>query len=122
MGKIERKIQWITGGYGVVGIGYFAWSGGLFTVLNFLVAFVLVFVNFIYLDRLTKSVLQQNPEKAKWVILINLLRYPLIAVVLYAIVSWRHFQKVPVFAGLTAVVFALVLYPILGGGAQQDAS
>ena len=110
----EGKIKLGIVGYGIAGCVGFAIWGGLFAVLNFAATFLIVAVNFIYLEALTRKVVQKNPGKGALVLIIGMLRY--------AIVSWRHFLKIPAFAGLTAVVFALVAYPFLDGGSQKDAS
>ncbi len=108
--------------YGIAGCVGFAVWGGMYAVLNFAATFFIVAVNFIYLEVLTRKVADKNPGKGALVLLLGMLRYPLIGFLLYAIVSWRYFLKVPAFAGLTAVVFALIAYPFIDGGNQKDAS
>ena len=118
----EGKIKFGIIAYGVAGCVGFAIWGGLFAVLNFAATFLIVAVNFIYLEALTRKVVQKNPGKGALVLILGMLRYPLIGLLLYGIVSWRYFLKIPAFAGLTAVVFALIAYPFLDGGNQKDAS
>lgn len=118
----EGKIKLGIVGYGIAGCVGFAIWGGLFAVLNFAATFLIVAVNFMYLEALTRKVVRRNPGKGALILILGMLRYPLIGLLLYAIVSWRHFLKIPAFAGLTAVVFALVAYPFLDGGNQKDAS
>jgi hypothetical protein len=118
----EGRIKLGIVGYGIAGCVGFAIWGGLIPVLNFSATFLIVAVNFIYLEALTRKVVQKNPGKGALVLILGMLRYPLIGLLLYAIVSWRYFLKIPAFAGLTAVVFALVAYPLLDGGNQKDAS
>jgi len=119
---LEKAVHTIAIAFGVIGITGFFWTGGWTAAVNFAVPFLLVTGNFLYLESLTRKVTAQSPEKAPLFILISMLRYPLIAGVLYAIVSWRHFQKVPAAVGLSAVVFALILYPVLFGGKRDHAS
>lgn len=117
-GKIKLGILF----YGIAGCVGFAIWGGLFAVLNFGATYLIVTVNFIYLEALTRKVVQKKPGKGALVLILGMLRYPLIGLLLYGIVSWRYFLKIPAFAGLTAVVFALIAYPFLDGGNQKDAS
>ncbi len=108
--------------YGTAGSVGFAIWGGVYALLNFAATFLIVAVNFIYLETLTRKLVQKNPGKGTLILILGMLRYPLIGLLLYGIVSWRYFLKVPAFAGLTAVVFGLVAYPLLNGGNQKDAS
>ncbi len=115
-----KKIKVLSAVFGIAGLAWFLVHDGWVAAVNFLIAFLLVTVNFIYLESLTRTIVEKNPEKAKWVALITLVRYPLIALVLYVIVSWRNFQKLPFFVGLSAIVFGLLLSPLAGGGKAEN--
>ncbi len=118
----EGRIKLGIAGYGIAGcVGFVIW-GGIYAILNFAATFLIVAINFIYLEALTRRVAQKNPGKGALILILGMLRYPLIGLLLYAIVSWRYFLKIPAFAGLTAVVFALIAYPFLDGGNQKNAS
>ncbi len=119
----EGRIKLGMLGYGAVGfVVFFVW-GGLYAMLNFMATFLVVAGNFIYLEALTQKVVQKNPGKGVLIVVVlGMLRYPLIGLLLYGIVSWRYFLKIPAFVGLTAVVFALIAYPFIDGGDQKDAS
>ncbi len=117
---MEKKIKLLTAVYGVAGLTWFLVDGGWISALNFLVGFLIVSVNFIYLESLSRTIVEKDPGKARWVALITLVRYPLIALVLYAIVAWRNFQKLPFFLGLSAIVFGLILFPLAGGGKAEN--
>ena len=120
--SVEQKVKWLAGIYGVVGSLWFVFADGLWSMINFLGGFLLVTINFIYLESLSRKIVERNPEGAKWVALLAMVRYPLIAVFLYAIVSWRNFVKFPFFLGLSAIVFGLMVMPFSGGGSSKDAS
>ncbi len=101
--------------YLLCGIIFFALKKDFYGGLNFFLGFALVFLNFAYLEKLTLNITSQSANQAKWIILVNLLRYPLIALVVYGIIQWNNFRVIPFVAGMTALVFGLFLSPISGG-------
>lgn len=119
---MERTIRVLAGTYGVIGGAVFWWTGGFAALANFAAGFVLVMLNFFYLESFVRTVIEKDPSRAKWVVLIALVRYPLIALVLYGIVSWRYFQEIPLLFGISAIVFAIMTYPITRGAKRSDAS
>lgn len=115
-------IRRTAGFYGVAGtLGFFI-HGGWPSSVNFLVGFVLVMLNFMYLESFSRKIVQRDPSKANLAVLITLVRYPLIALVLYGIVSWRYFQKIPLILGASAIVFAILTYSMTQGAKKTDAS
>lgn len=119
---MERIIKWTALAYGVAGtVGFLAY-GGWTAMVNFLVGFVMVMLNFMYLESFSRKIVEKDPTKAQLAVLITLFRYPLIALVLYGIVSWRYFQKIPLIVGVSAIVFAILTYSITQGAKKTDAS
>ncbi len=113
--KAERLIRIASIIYFICGVAFFGIKKDIFGMLNFSAGFILVFLNFAYLERLTFSITEKNASQAKFIILINLIRYPLIALVIYGIIQWKNFRAIPFAAGMTALVFGLFLSPISGG-------
>ncbi|BBB32718.1 hypothetical protein TTHT_1189 [Thermotomaculum hydrothermale] len=113
--KTERLVKIASLIYFICGILFFTFKRDFYGILNFAAGFILVFVNFIYLEKLTLSVTSKNPSQAKVIILINLIRYPLIALIIYGIIQWKNFKAIPFVIGMTALVFGLFLSPISGG-------
>jgi len=116
----EKTIKIISLIYFAIGTAYFAFFGGAYSVLNFIFAFLIVFINFIYLEKLTAKVIKKDKNGAMPIIMINLIRYPLIGLVLFAIINWNNFEKIPFIAGLSAVVAGLLIIPFVGGKKQDE--
>ena len=113
--KIERLVRIASLIYFFCGLFFFGFKKDIYGILNFSAGFLLVFLNFAYLEKLTFSVTSKDPSQAKFIILINLIRYPLIALIIYGIIQWKNFRAIPFAAGMTALVFGLFLSPISGG-------
>ncbi len=116
----EKTIKIISLIYFTIGTAYFAFFGGGYFVLNFILAFLIVFINFIYLEKLTAKVIGKDKNGAILIIMINLIRYPLIGLILFAIINWNNFEKIPFIAGLSAVVAGLLIIPFVGGKKQNE--
>ncbi len=113
--KIERFVLIASTIFYICGTIFFGYKKDFYGFLNFSAGFLLVVLNFFYLEKLTISVTSKSPSNAKFIILINLIRYPLIALVIYGIIQWKNFEAIPFAAGMTALVFGLFLSPISGG-------
>jgi len=113
--KAEKLIKIASIVYLLAGIAFYAWKGETYSILNFCAGFIIVFVNFVFLEKLTVKLVTQNPSKAGVIILINIVRYPLIALVIYGIIQWNNFKAIPFVAGMTSLVFGLMLSTISGG-------
>ncbi len=117
--KTERLVIIASVVYFIAGIAFFAFKGEFYSVLNFVFGYILVMLNFVYLEKLTFTITSKSASQAKFIILINLVRYPLIAAVIYGIIQWKNFRLLPFTAGMTALVFGLFLSPISGGMKQN---
>ncbi len=113
--KIEKVVKFSAIFYLILGLLYFTFKRDLYGGLNFSAGFFLVIINFAYLEKLTVSLTEKNVSNAKYIILINLVRYPLIAVAIYAIIHWKNFRAIPFIFGLSAIIVGLTLSPIAGG-------
>jgi hypothetical protein len=116
----EKTVKIISLIYLVAGVAYFGFFGDGYSVLNFIFAFLIVFVNFVYLEKLTAKVIGKDRNGAILIIMINLIRYPLIGLLLFAIINWNNFEKIPFMAGLSAVVAGLLIIPFVGGKKQDE--
>lgn len=119
--KVEKLIKTASLIYFAIGILFFIFKKDLYGGLNFSAGFILVFLNFIYLERFTGSITANNSSNAKLIIVINLIRYPLIGLIIYGIIQWKNFRAVPFVIGMSALVFGLFLSPI-SGGLRKDGS
>ncbi len=113
--KTEKLIKLASVFYFIAGVVFYAWKREFYSILNFSAGFVVVLVNFVFLEKLTVKLVSENPQKAGVIILVNIIRYPLIALVIYAIIQWNNFKAIPFVAGITSLVFGLMLSTISGG-------
>ncbi len=117
--KAEKTVKIASIIYFIAGIVFFAVKKDGYGVLNFALGYTLVILNFVYLEKLTFTITSKSASQAKFIILLNLIRYPLIAAVIYGIIHWKNFRLLPFTAGMTALVFGLFLSPISGGMKQN---
>jgi len=116
----EKAIKTAAIIYLIIGISYFVIAEGLFSTTNFILGFSIAFFNFIYLEKFTHKVTTKDSSGAKLIILISIIRYPLIGLLLFGIINWKNFEKIPFIAGLSAVVVGLLIIPFVGGERKNE--
>lgn len=106
--------------YLTIGVVYFGFWHHFYAVLNFIIGFSVVFVNFVYLEKLTSKIILKEKSGAMLVVIINLIRYPLIGLILFGIINWKNFDQIPFIAGFSAIVVGLLTIPFIGGKSKNE--